>query len=236
MSLAQTYYVAQTARGKLSKEASRSDHNLRLLVGHANLLDVLMLDLADAEREQDSWFNQTFSGANKASAESRRVQWVDSVAEEAVEEVEDSEDESDSDDEELIQYTRPTAIPRRRAPSPPARITTTEVDEDDDMDIDDDYEADLVLTRTSSRPQSPPELTLDSDSDSDDDMPPSPPTTEITLDAFSEKQRQAISTTSFYTQSRKSNWTPATLPTNDNSLLGEDYYLPQQQSTAVAGA
>ena len=196
-----------------------------------------MLDLADAEREQESWFNQTFSGANKASAESQRVQWVDSIAEEAVEEMEDSDSESDSDDEELIQYTRPVAIPRRRAPSPPARITTIEVDEDDDMDIDDDFEADLVLTRTPSRPQSPPDLTHDSDSDSDDDMPPSPPTTEIPLDAFSEKQRQAISTTSFYTKSRTADWTPATLPASDNtSLLDEDYYLPQRQQTAVAGA
>ena len=104
MSLAQTYYVAQTARGKLSKEASQADHNLRLLVGHANLLDVLMLDLADAEREQESWFNSTFSGAASKASDPPRVQWIDSIAEEAVEEAEDSDSESDSDDDaELIQ-------------------------------------------------------------------------------------------------------------------------------------
>ena len=48
MSLTQTYYVASTARSKLGKEANRADHNLRVLVGHANLLDNLMLDLANA--------------------------------------------------------------------------------------------------------------------------------------------------------------------------------------------
>ena len=33
MSVTQTFYLAHKARGKLSSEASRSDHNLRLLVG-----------------------------------------------------------------------------------------------------------------------------------------------------------------------------------------------------------
>lgn len=48
MSITQTYYLAHTARGKLSHEAAQADHNLRLLVGHANLLDSLMLELAEA--------------------------------------------------------------------------------------------------------------------------------------------------------------------------------------------
>ena len=51
MSITQTYYLAHKARSKLSSEASRPDHNLRLLVGHANMLDSLMLEPADAERE-----------------------------------------------------------------------------------------------------------------------------------------------------------------------------------------
>ena len=36
MSLTQTYYIASSARGKLGREASKGDHNLRRLVGHAN--------------------------------------------------------------------------------------------------------------------------------------------------------------------------------------------------------
>ena len=52
MSITQTYYLSHKARAKLSREAAQPDHDLRLLVGHANLLDSLMLELAEAEQEQ----------------------------------------------------------------------------------------------------------------------------------------------------------------------------------------
>ncbi|KAG6027732.1 hypothetical protein E4U41_000854 [Claviceps citrina] len=77
MSITQTYRLAHKARAKLSREAARPDHDLRLLVGHANLLDSLMLELADAEREQERWFNQSVRGASKTP--DRRVQWADSI-------------------------------------------------------------------------------------------------------------------------------------------------------------
>lgn len=38
-SVTERYWMASTARCKLSKAAAESEHNLRLLVGHANLLD-----------------------------------------------------------------------------------------------------------------------------------------------------------------------------------------------------
>ena len=236
MSLTQTYYLAHTARGKLSKEAARADHDLRLLVGHANLLDGLMLDLAEAEREQESWFNQTVKGAAKAE-EPKHIQWVDTIPEEAVDEAieedweaEASDNESDSsdDDDEYV-----PAIPPRHIPQQLPTITTTEVDEDD-MDMDEDYEEDLALTRTSSA--HPPELLHESDSESDDDsMPPSPPQAEIPLDAFSQKQRQAIATTSFYKSIPvESDSTPASLPESDQaSFFDEGFYLPQRQQTTM---
>src|SRR3954466_2187493 len=59
MSLTQTYYIASSARSKLGREACKPDHDLRLLVGHANLLDSLMFELQQAEREQESWFNNS---------------------------------------------------------------------------------------------------------------------------------------------------------------------------------
>src|ERR1700759_4741980 len=65
MSITQTYFLAHSARGKLSKEAARADPDLRLLVGHANILDSLMLDLANAEQEQERWFNKSVSGARE---------------------------------------------------------------------------------------------------------------------------------------------------------------------------
>ncbi|MCJ1267320.1 hypothetical protein MMC22_007205 [Lobaria immixta] len=230
MSITQTYYLAHTARGKLSKEAARSDHDLRLLVGHANLLDGLMLDLADAEREQESWFNSTVRGAAKASDEPKHIQWAETIPEEVFEEDEESEAETDSDsesDDEDVQYAQP--IPLRRRPQI-TTVTAVELD-DEDMEDDEDYEDDLALTRTASHP---PELLHESDSESEDDsMPPSPPQTEMPLDAFSEKQRQAIATTSFYQSMSESS--PASLPASEQaSFFDEGFYLPQRQTAIVS--
>ncbi|MCJ1472566.1 hypothetical protein MMC13_001215 [Lambiella insularis] len=220
MSLTQTYYLAHTARAKLSREAARADHDLRLLVGHANLLDGLMVDLAEAEREQESWFNQSVKGATKESEELKHIQWatsVPTVVEDYEEEEDSSDDESEtSDDDEEMSYT---ADPLRPVPSPPTMITTTEMDIDSDADEDDE---DLLLTRSSSR--SPPELLHESDSESDDDsMPPSP---QHTLDAYSEQQRQLA----YFAQSKAQ---PASLSipaSQEADFYEEGYYLPQRQA------
>ncbi|PSN66943.1 hypothetical protein BS50DRAFT_573729 [Corynespora cassiicola Philippines] len=176
MSLTQTYYIAASARSKLGKEASRADHNLRLLVGHANLLDGLMLDLAEAERKQEEWFNSTVRQASK-SQESRHVQWADSIAEEP-EDDEDDYSDSDSESEFYDEDGDFDMIPRRPIAQAPVQITTTEIDEDEDEegfydDLEDD--ADLALTRVPSQsPQSPPELVYDSDEEEEPQSPPQP--------------------------------------------------------------
>ena len=51
MSITQSYCLALSARGKLVHEAARPDLKLRLLVGHANMLDQIMLDLTDKEEQ-----------------------------------------------------------------------------------------------------------------------------------------------------------------------------------------
>jgi hypothetical protein len=170
MSISQTYLVASSARSKLGKEASKADHNLRRLVGHANLLDALMLELRDAERQQDAWFNRTVQSAKKE--EDRHIQWADTIPEEDdVEEALDSDSDSDSDfDEAEFEM----ATPLRRIRSPPITITSRPLDEEEE-DEDEMYEdleqsPELALTRTSSHP---PELVHDSDSE--DDSPPSSP-------------------------------------------------------------
>ena len=237
MSLTQTYYLAHTARGKLSKEAARGDHNLRLLVGHANLLDGLMLDLAHAEQEQESWFNQSVKSNTKAAEERKHIQWADTIPEDVEEAVEEefyaasSDSDSDSDDEEEMGMVQP--MPTRKVPLPQVTIAATEVDEDEEME-DEDFEDDLILTRTSSN--HPPELLHeDSDSESEDDsMPPSPPTNEMPLDAFSEKQRQAIATTSFYQSIPDKADSPSRAPeTQQASFFDEGHYL-SQGLTAIA--
>jgi len=54
-----TYTLAETARVKLCREASRPDYSLRLLVGHANMLDSLISKLDYIELVQGSSFDQS---------------------------------------------------------------------------------------------------------------------------------------------------------------------------------
>lgn len=217
MSITQTYFLAHKARAKLSNEAAMPDHNLRLLVGHANLLDSLMLELADAEREQESWFNQSVRNASQheenkkaattTTAETKHIQWADTIAEEDEEDDYDSsssDDDSDLSDDEDVEMADVEVVSLRRvpsnttfkAPSSP-RLEVMEVDmedfEEDDYE-DEDY-AHLTLTRThshhslTSSSSSPPELEHDLDESSEDEsMPPSPPST--MLPTFDEQTQQ----------------------------------------------
>ncbi|KAL7937563.1 hypothetical protein V8C35DRAFT_292823 [Trichoderma chlorosporum] len=206
MSITQTYYLAHKARAKLSREAAQPDHDLRLLVGHANLLDSLMLELAEAEREQERWFNQSVRNTKAAAANNRHIQWADRVEEEAVDEEYDSDSSSDSDDdsdydEMEMANTRTTIIPTS---------TTVKVVEDEimgDDDLEEDY-AQLELVRTPSHSNSPPEL-IDHDSESSDDeaMPPSPADAELPLPAKDESEESYYQEEDFYLGQR----TPAGL-------------------------
>ncbi|QSZ30919.1 hypothetical protein DSL72_000477 [Monilinia vaccinii-corymbosi] len=239
MSLTQTYYLAHTARGKLSSEAARSDHNLRLLVGHANLLDSLMLELAEAEQEQETWFNQSVRKATKQE-DARHIQWADSIVEEAEEDWEtsdlDDDDSSDSDsdynsDEEMDE---PSMDPLTRVPSRRMLTPVREMEEDEE-EFEDDGEEDysglqLHLTKAHSASH-PPELDHDSDESSEDEsiMPPSPPSD--TIPSFSEKQQ--IATTSYYSKSSPS----ASIPESEQqAFFDEGFYLPPRQSTGLISA
>jgi len=229
MSLSQTYYIAASARSKLGKEACRPDHNLRLLVGHANLLDSLMLELQDAERQQEAWFNQTVRKAAKAE-EPRHIQWADTIVEDEDDEEEDADDASetsDSDseyDEAEFDMIRPSV---RRLPSSPVTITTTEMDVDDDAEYYEDFEDDEehALTRVSSTLQ-PPELVHDDDYSDDDSPPASPPQPAL---HFTEQQRQAIATTGFFDQGS------AKLSPEEQAALSQDgYFIPERTTPMIA--
>lgn len=209
MSLTSTYMVASTARSKLGREAGRADHNLRLLVGHANLLDSLMVELQEAEREQEAWFNQSVRKASKPE-EPRHIQWMDEIAEA---EEDDSDDESDFGEEDEILFD----IPVRKLKAAPVELSSDEMDEDMEFDEDSDDD-ELALQRTPSK-HSPPELSYEEeDSDSEDECP-SPEDTVLEL---SEKQRQAITTTAFYD--------------NKSQASIEDYVLQRPQTTIIAAA
>lgn len=97
MSLTQTYHLAHLARGKLSREAARDEHRLYRLVGHANLLDSLMLDLQAAEEEQERWFNASVKSVVTTAA-APTVHWADMPVNDEVDEEDDDEDDDDDDD------------------------------------------------------------------------------------------------------------------------------------------
>ena len=208
MSLTQTYYLAHTARAKLSKEASRADHDLRLLVGHANLLDGLMLDLVDAEREQESWFNQSVRGAS-AQEEPKHIQWADQVPTIAEEEYEPEDDDDSSSDEE----DAAAALASLR--QSPMQSSASAIEDDEDEAIDDDEEdyVHLRLTRTHSR-SSPPELLHESDSESDEESMPITPPLPVKAVFTSQKPQKPISQV-------------------ETSFYEEGFYLPQRQAVSV---
>jgi len=225
MSISQTYYLAHTARNKLAKEASQADHQLRLLVGHANLLDSLTADLANAEREQERWFNQTVSSVSSVpSDEPRHIKWAETIAEQPEEECESDSESETSDDSDYDETDVPFMSPAvRRAPSPVAIITERETYDDlDDLEEDDeeDFER-LTLTRSPSR-QSPPDLLQDSDDDSEEDlMPPSPP--QPSFDHFSEKE-QADSSDMIYPKS------PSLSDSEQSAMFEQGYYVSARNS------
>jgi hypothetical protein len=225
MSITQTYYLAHTARGKLSSEAGRADHNLRLLVGHANLLDSLMLELAEAEQEQESWFNQSVRKASKPE-EPRHIQWADSIVEDPEEDWEaedaessddDSEYDSDEDMEEMGFATLQRVPSRTTTISKAVEVEEEEVEEDDEEDF-----ADLQLQRTQSHsPSSPPEL-VDHDSDDsseDESMPPSPP-------------NNALPSFDFKTSSKS-----ASIPESEQAAFFEEgFFIPQRTQPGLITA
>ncbi|BDD58325.1 hypothetical protein MPDQ_000412 [Monascus purpureus] len=216
MSLTQTYYLAHTARKKLTTQAARADHDLRLLVGHANLLDTLMLELSDAEHEQERWFNQTVSGASQEEPQHRESVVEDPEDDWNLEDISDADsdvsDDSYYDEEDFLVNTLSAPIPCTRTSSSPSMgpiVTEQEVDEDSDSEFEEDDLEDLeelVLTRTPSR-QHPPELASDSDEESDEDQPPTP--TQMIYNSFDIKQ--AVGTTKL------------ALPDSDQSALLERY-------------
>jgi hypothetical protein len=194
MSLRQTYTLAAMAKDRLYKEFAKGDFvNLRFLLGHASLVDGLTAELAEAEREQESWFNQTVSNAaaEQAAPSPKHIQWATAVVENYEAEEEDdnddyasSEDSSDDDDEDYSSsFYRPTPLtPLRRVPSPPPRAVSSQTqttidldlndysdtDSDSDLDYDDEDASSsvLALTRTSSHSvlPTPPKISLSTSS------------------------------------------------------------------------
>lgn len=203
MSITQTFYLAHKARAKLSSEAARSDHNLRLLVGHANLLDSLMLNLQAAEREQDAWFNAMVRGNSMDDEELEDA--MDTITEEEEENfgslAQDypESDSSDDDEEDEADYEYPSVFPPRPTGFDYARKTTIDEIEVDEEEFEEEDDGFYALRRTSSHvPLSPPELVDDDFSDIESN-PPSPPQPTLATPIFyTEKAGKINSSPPFY--------------------------------------
>jgi len=104
-----------------------------------------MLELAEAEQEQESWFNQSVSKASKTE-ESRHIQWADHMVEEPEEDwqVEDASDDSSDDEEDDEEF----GFALQLTPSHPSQHTPPELDPDSDSSEDE------------SMPPSPPSASL----------------------------------------------------------------------------
>ena len=166
MSAIQTYSLVHTARGKLSSEASRAEYNLRRLVGHANFLDSLMLEVAEIQREHETWLNQFTPQASNPTKQ-RHIQWADAVVDDREEDRRpgnaDSSDLSGSDSDHSSGEEVGEQI---SSPYPTGEHNEEREFEDN---AEEDYN-DLALHRTQSHSHSPPDLECDLDDFSDDDL------------------------------------------------------------------
>ena len=192
MSISERYNLACTARSKLTAEATRPYHDLRLLIGHANLLESLGIELAEDKEELPRWFGP--SGRRQAGSSDRpsHIQREDNIvvhSEEhwAIEDAKPSNRHSEYNVNEDVDVLAPNTT--RRMPSSPVSVTVTSVDVDEEYtdDAEEDY-GDLALTRTSST--HPPELLYGLDEESDDDL--TPPLQEILVHLLLSTIRQSL--------------------------------------------
>jgi len=203
MSITQTFVLAHKARSKLSKEASKPDHDLRHLVLTANLLDSLMLHLSQVEQDQEAHFNSMVREEATDVEMVTPASTLGAISEDSELGFDYSDSESDSDDEEddndddddsfvsgfPVYSTKPLIT---------IKVTAESDDEEDDEEEEDD--GFYALQRVPSRA---PSLVEDaSDSDEDESNPPSPRQSFV-VPALTEKERQSLVTTSFYDETEE---------------------------------
>ena len=124
ISIIQTYPLVRSARGKLSKAASHSDNDLRILVGLANLLSSLMIDLTSAELEQERFFDESASGAEASEEEKPTFHGAETIVKKPKADWEEQPTESIKDDTGYNEGGETSKV------SAATVITTTEVESD----------------------------------------------------------------------------------------------------------
>lgn len=124
--MTETYLLASKARAKLTREASRPDHDLRVLVCHANMLDNLMDRIHE---HRTSILNGDYLAKRLQLPQlSPSITHVSYIAEE-LDEDDDEEYYSDEDEQE----------PRR---IPEIHYNTSEIEYDSESDSEEDFDID----------------------------------------------------------------------------------------------
>lgn len=120
--ISETYMLANKARAKLTKEASRGDHDLRILVAHANLLDNLMEKISN--NQFDDSIKTTFATISFNPYENKTT--VTFIQDDSDSDSSDDEDEFEEDDDENNNNMSVTMI--------------YDSDEDSDYSSDEDFD------------------------------------------------------------------------------------------------
>lgn len=181
--LAEIYFLASKARSKLTREASKNNHNLRVLVSHANLLDNLMESLS---KKRTAGISQKPVVAPVLTHDTP----ITTIQEEDEEEYSSSDDEEyeydqDSDEEDddfdshlgTVVSVFPDSKNFRQLPTideaPLHEIQVVEVSNEEDSDSDEESAYSHVSTmsiKSTASSESVPSLSYSSEEESDDDF------------------------------------------------------------------
>ncbi|KAL7266943.1 hypothetical protein RUND412_010490 [Rhizina undulata] len=240
MSIKQTFYLAHTARAKLAAEATRQDHDLRLLVGHANFLDALMVYLWEAERAQQLWFDDMVRGNEEpreihdwsimSTEEDDSSPATPSSSSTSSPSPSSSASITDNDDEMDAEYSYPLLLMPQ-----PARCDNP----DTGIFFDEEYEGEdgmYALMRTSSH--RPPALCPDmSDDEEEDSNPPSPPQTSarihLPLLVHKHSMQQATNATSSYYHDGQHQGSQIIPGEQFEPFFADGYFIPERSQTIV---
>ena len=142
MSITQRSFLARTAHSKLCAERFKADHNLRILVGHASILDPLLTQRMAAKEKGESDFDDTprFYQADSGRAP-RQVQFADVVAKKPMQDWNSKNGGSPGCDSFYNKDDHDAVTPVSHLPRTPpyqTNISVTQIEVDDDDDLEDE--------------------------------------------------------------------------------------------------
>jgi len=104
--MADIFFLAGKARGKLQQQAARKDPKIRLILGHAQLLDSLVMELSELSARKSTWSEEDAQEDDNevdvdVGPEGGRCYPEFEDSEDSDSDSSDSDSDSDSDDSDL---------------------------------------------------------------------------------------------------------------------------------------